>query len=163
MRDGDTTTIERDVPSQRSDVDVPVETSGGASQATTQPESRRARLRSRVGSLFSLRQFGLGLVASLAGLLVVGGLLPFGSLGDLVGLASGAFVHGLLSSRRRYAEAALAGATVALGATLLDHFALTVFGLGLPVVTVGLLGGAVAGGVGHYFGRDLRDGLTRDL
>jgi len=162
MGDGDTKTVDREAATHGSGVDVPVEPRERRRDGAT-ADSRRARVRSRIASLFSVRQFLLAAVAALAGLLVVGGLMPLGGLGDLVGLASGAFVHGALSRRRRYAEAALAGGAVALGATLLDHLVLTILGLGLPVATLGVFAGAVAGVLGHYLGRDLRHGLTRDL
>lgn len=163
MRDGDARTVEREQTDTGTGVDVPAAPREQGRDEQRGAESRRARLRARVGALFSVRQFLVAVGAALVGLFVGGGVLPFGSLGDLAGLASGAFVHGALSSERRYAEAIVAGGTVALGATLVDHLVLTLFGLGLPVVTLGAFAGAVAGGLGYYFGRDLRDGLTRDL
>jgi len=163
MRDGDARTVEREPPAGESGVDVPAAPREQTRTEQRGADSRRARVRARVAALFSVRQFLVAVGAALVGLFVVGGALPFGSLGDLLGLASGAFVHGALSGDRRYLEAVLAGGAVALGATLVDHLVLTLFGLGLPVVTLGAVGGAIAGGLGHYFGRDLRDGLTREL
>lgn len=152
-----------DSEATRSSVDVPVEPIEGAASGTETATSRRGRLRERLGSLFSVRQFLLAGGSALAGLLVVGGALPLGAVGSILGIALGTFLHGALASRRGYVEAALAGAVVAGGAVLLDFLALTVAGLGLPIVGVGLFAGLVAAVVGHYFGRDLRHGLTRDL
>lgn len=132
-------------------------------------ETRRSRVASRikspVASLFSLRAFLLALVLSVAGLLLAGmvPLLP-GSVAALFGVFLAGFTIGLIRERRAYLEVALAGAGTAGVATLLDYLLIaTLGGFGLPLAAVtggaGLLG-AVGG---HYFGRDLRAGLTRDL
>ena len=123
----------------------------------------RTRLRSRAHALFSGRAFLLATVAPLAGFLVVGGALPLGALGGLLGIATGGFFAGALAEERRYAETAAAGGAVGGVAAILDHLVLTVVGLGVPLVALGVVGGLVAGLIGHYLGRDLRDGLTREL
>ncbi len=128
-----------------------------------QPARSRSRLRSRLGSLFSPRAALLAGASALVGLLVLGAVLPLGSVGSLLGIAAGSFVYGAVSTRRRYLEAAVAGGVVGSGAALLDYLVLTLAGVGLPIVAVSLVAGGLAGLVGHYFGRDLRDGLTREL
>ncbi|MDS0222080.1 hypothetical protein NDI54_12045 [Haloarcula sp. S1AR25-5A] len=115
------------------------------------------------GSYFSLRAllFAFGAVG---GGMVLGGLIPLVPFTELLGVLLGGFVYGLLASERRYLEIGLAGG-ISGGAT-------AVFSL-LPQLAAGLNGTrlfAIAGGVGlvlalvgHYFGRDLRSGLTKDL
>lgn len=132
-------------------------------------QSRRARVASRIKSpfagLFSLRGFLLVLVLSVVGMLAAGAvpLLPE-SIAALLGVFLAGFVLGLARERRAYLEVALAGAGTAAVATLLDYLlvaALSDVGVPLAAVTGGA--GLLAAVGGHYFGRDLRDGLTRDL
>jgi hypothetical protein len=90
-------------------------------------------------------------------------VLPFGIVGNLVGIFVAAFAYGTATSTRRYVEFGLSGGVIGGGMALLGNLALSLVGPGLPLVAVGFAAGALAGGLGHYFGRDLRDGLTRDL
>jgi len=46
---------------------------------------------------------------------------------------------------------------------LLGNVVLALVGAGAPLVTVGIGGGVLAAVLGHYFGRDLRVGLTREV
>jgi hypothetical protein len=46
---------------------------------------------------------------------------------------------------------------------MLGNLLLIGFGSMTGLLGIGLLGGAFAAVVGHYFGRDFRDGLTRDI
>jgi hypothetical protein len=119
------------------------------------------RIRSWLGSLFSVRWFGAATVASGAGVLAAGAIpLPFtGYLGVFV--AGG--LLGLVGSERRYLEVATAGALATGLATFFDAVALVLLAVGIPFVAIAAVLGAVAGTVGHYAGRDLRHGLTRDL
>lgn len=115
------------------------------------------------GSYFSLRAllFAFGAVG---GGMVLGGLIPLVPFTELLGVLLGGFVYGLLASERRYLELGLAGG-ISGGATAVLSL--------LPQLAAGLNGArlfAIAGGVGlvlalvgHYFGRDLRDGLTKDI
>lgn len=121
----------------------------------------RSRLATPLTSLFSVRWFGAATVASLVGVFLAGGIpLPFsGYLGVL--LAAGAV--GLVGSERHYVEVAIAGAIAAALAVFFDVLLLVFIGVGIPLVGVAAVLGAVVGVVGHYLGRDLRDGLTRDL
>lgn len=121
------------------------------------------RIRSRLGSLFATRAFGVGAISAAVGVFAVGGLLPLGGVGDLLGIASGTFGYGLLASESHYLEVGAAGALVGGVWAFLGHMLLTLLGVGAPVVAVGLVGGAIAGVLGHYFGRDLRHGLTREM
>ena len=124
----------------------------------------------RLDGLFSARAFLLALALSLAATFV-GGMIPLiGAVGQIVGLFAAAFVVGLVSSRRRYLEVSVAGAFAAL-----LWIALNSFGFFLPIaldflvenaVTVAGVGagtGVLLSVVGHYFGRDLRSGLTQDV
>lgn len=92
-----------------------------------------------------------------------GSLLPFGTIAGLLGVAVAGFGLGVAGERSRYLELAASGALVAGVATFVDFLALSVFGVGLPLVAVGAVAGAVAAAGGHYAGRDVRDGLTREL
>jgi hypothetical protein len=123
-----------------------------------------SRIGARTGRLFAVRSFLLALVVIGVATLVAGALIPLGSVGGLIGTAAGAFGYGLVASRARYAESALAGGLVLGVATLADYLVLSVFtgvGLALPLAAGGI--GLVVALVGHYFGRDLRDGLTREI
>lgn len=122
-----------------------------------------SRLTAPVEGLFSLRAFLLLLVTSVAGMLLAGMALPFGSIGGLLGIAAVAFGSGLVSERRRYVEASVSGALASGISWLLGNLVLTAVGPGVPLVAVGVGFGALAALLGHYFGRDLRAGLTGDV
>lgn len=135
----------------------------------TQSQSKPAR--SRLGNLFSPRLFLLALVLSVVAV-VLGGAVPIvGVVGRLVGLFAVAFALGVVASDRHYLEVGLAGAVASgLGfvvSTLTSAFfpfavrLLSEYGIAIAGVGAGV--GALAAVVGHYFGRDLRDGLSRDL
>jgi len=128
---------------------------------------------------FSARAFLVLLVASVLGI-VVGGSVPFvGGITRYVGLLVVAFAAGLVGSRRRYLEAGLAGAlaagltfVVAALTSLLNPLGMGFLGqagvagagrLGLTVAGIGVGTGLLVSLAGYYFGRDLRDGLTRDV
>jgi hypothetical protein len=129
--------------------------------------------------VFSARTFLVLLVASVLGI-VVGGSVPLvGGLTRYVGLLVVAFAAGLVGSRRRYLEVGLAGAlasgltfVVAALTSLLNPLGLGLLGqagvggagqLGLTVAGIGVGTGLLVSLAGYYFGRDLRDGLTRDV
>ncbi|MFO7927490.1 MAG: hypothetical protein ACQET5_06770 [Halobacteriota archaeon] len=123
----------------------------------------RERAAERAGRLFSPRHFISALLLTVAGVLGAGTLLPLPGAG-LLGIFVATFLFGLVVSERRYAETILAGALAASASTLLD-FAVVAFLGGFGISLAALAGGlgAVVAGVGTYFGRDLRDGLTRDI
>ena len=120
---------------------------------------------------FSVRSFLVVLALSLVGV-VAGGSIPLvGSVGQFLGLFLVTFVIGAVGSRRRYLEVGLAGAVAAgiafvLG-TLTSVFAPVAVSVladyGVAIVGVGTGAGVLASLAGHYFGRDLRDGLTRKV
>lgn len=114
------------------------------------------------GRLFSVSAFLASLVLMVGGAVAAGTLLPWGGAGAMLGVLVAATVVGLGTERSRYVESVAAGAVTAGVATFLSSVALTVATAGAPVA-FGVGAGAVAGLVGHYAGRDLRDGLTRDL
>lgn len=91
-------------------------------------------------------------------------LLPLGNLGGMLGIAVGSFLLGLLGGESRYLELGLSGAVAAAVSTVLGQLFLSaVAGLAVPLFAVGAGGGLAAAVLGHYFGRDLRSGLTRDV
>jgi len=125
----------------------------------------------RLDGLFSLK--ALLLSAAVIGVGVVGGgAIPVvGTLGSLGGLFVAAFGIGLVASERRYLETALAGGGIiglSFATSLLTTGVLPVgmeffqeYGLAFGGVGVAL--GVSIGLLGHYFGRDLRDGLTQEI
>jgi hypothetical protein len=154
------------------DLDLELEPDDGFTSNDSGDESSgRSGLRERLGGLFSPRVFLLALVLSVVAV-VAGGAVPLvGFVGRLVGLFAVAFLVGVLGSDRRYLEVGLAGGLASgLGfvvGTLTNAFfpfavrLLTEYGV--VIAGVGVAVGALAALVGHYVGRDLRDGLTRDL
>ncbi|WP_256545591.1 hypothetical protein [Halobellus inordinatus] len=149
-----------------------------AGRSADDASARGGRLRrvlpSAPGSLrspFSIRSFLVVLALSVVGV-VAGGSIPLvGSVGQFLGLFVVAFAVGAVGSRRRYLEVGLAGAIAAglafvLG-TLTSVFAPVAVRIladyGVAIAGVGVGAGLLASLAGHYFGRDLRDGLTRDV
>jgi len=125
----------------------------------------------RLGGLFSLKAFLLSAALIAVGV-VGGGAIPIvGTLGSLGGLFVATFAVGLVASKRRYLETAVAGGLivgVSFALSLLSTGVLPVgmrffreYGLAFGGVGVGI--GALLAVVGHYFGRDLRDGLTQEI
>lgn len=134
-------------------------------QSGESERGRLSRLRPSVPSPFSLRTFLLAVALMVVGS-VLAGLVPFvpASVATLVGVFLGAFALGLGRGTRSYLEASLAGAGTAVVAALTQFLLLSVVGnLGVPLAAAGAGAGLGAAVVGHYLGRDLRDGLTRDL
>ena len=141
------------------------------------PDSRLKRNRGGLlgHSPVTLRGFLVAFVVCVAGF-VVGGAIPLvGGLLRYLGLVAAGFLIGLVRKRRSYLEVGAAGALSATGVFLLS--VLTGGGLLLGtnlVAEVGLSAAAAGIGVGvgvgfvlslvgYYLGRDLRDGLTRDV
>jgi hypothetical protein len=123
----------------------------------------RGRAAGRALGIFSPRTFLAALFVTVGGLFAASTFVPLPGAG-LLGVFAATFLFGLAVSDRRYAETALAGAIATAGGTFLDVAVVAVLGgAGVPLVAAaGVLGAAVAA-VGTYFGRDLRDGLTRDI
>lgn len=135
-----------------------------AEGATTEASGSRLRgigSRPSISKYFSARSFlALALILG-AGMLAGGFAIPIA--GRLVGLFAVAFLFGLVASRRRYLEVSLAGVSIGGIGAVLNHMILTVAGSGTAVVAVGASAGLAACVGGYYFGRDLRNGLVRDV
>ncbi|MCO8267303.1 hypothetical protein NKF06_12075 [Haloferax sp. AB510] len=141
------------------------------SDEATQAERSASSGGGRLSGLFSPRVFLAALLLSIGGLLVGGAIPIVGFIGRFVGIAAAGFVLGLVGSKRRYTEVVLAGAIAAglafVLSTLFAVFAPFAVQLladyGVAIAGVGAASGGLAGLVGHYFGRDLRAGLTEEL
>lgn len=139
--------------------------------AETTPAAGKTGDSGRLGGLLSLKALLVSLVAVAAGV-GVGGMVPIiGSIGSLAGVFAATFVLGILAGDSRYLETGLAGGVVvgvSFALSLLTSAALPI-GIdfvqqyGLAFGGLGVILGAGLGLVGHYFGRDLRDGLTREI
>ncbi|GAB7013813.1 hypothetical protein [Halolamina salina] len=136
---------------------------------------RIAGVRRRVGRVFSIRGFLLALAVVVAGVAVggaIGGFVPFlGTIGRIVGVFAATFLLGAVRSHRQYLEVAVAGAAVAAVLAVTQVFSgvflpigvdwLQQYGLALGAIGAG--SGAIGSVLGYYFGRDLRDGLTKSI
>jgi hypothetical protein len=127
-------------------------------------------LRTRLGRVFSPRAFLAALLLSVGGFTLgqsvplLGQLPLVGQFLGFLGVFVAGFVLGLGAKRRRYLEGALGGATAAGLAFVANALLFTfVSDVGLQFAAVGAGVGAVAALIGVYFGRDLRDGLTREV
>lgn len=130
---------------------------------TDTTEAETTEKASEGGSYFSVRALLVAFVA-VGGGMAVASLVPLVPYTALLGIPVGAFVHGLLASERRYPETALAGgasAGVAVVSSLLPQLVAGLNGVRLFAVAAAV--GLVLSVLGHYFGRDLREGLSRDL
>ena len=82
---------------------------------------------------------------------------------SLLGVFAAGFLLGAVQNERQYLEVGAAtlmsGAITALVSNLLVAF----LGAGIPLVAIGAGASGIAGLLGHYFGRDLRDGLSREI
>ncbi|MWV64826.1 hypothetical protein GRS48_08320 [Halorubrum sp. JWXQ-INN 858] len=124
------------------------------------------------GRWFSLKSFAIALLAVVLGVLL-GGAVPLigGTIGHAAGVFLGAFLVGLVLSGRKYVEVGIAGAGAGAGSALLSVLGIGFLPIGIQYLQEwGLALLAVGGGVGllvsvlgHYFGRDLREGLTGDV
>ncbi|MFD1563820.1 DUF456 domain-containing protein [Haloarchaeobius amylolyticus] len=129
----------------------------GSSRSWLSPLTSRLSL----GRYFSPKAY-VALVALLgAGLLAGATVLPIA--GRVIGTFLTAFFIGLVASKRRYLEMTAAGVSVGAIAAVLNNAILAVAGSGQTLVAIGATVGVLAAVGGYYFGRDLRDGLGRDL
>ncbi|WP_226023114.1 hypothetical protein [Halomicrobium salinisoli] len=140
---------------------------GGPDERTTDAETQAdagvtGRAKARATSLFSPRAFLLALGAALVGVFALGNLIPVVPFTGFLGLLLVMVGGGLVSSAPRYLEAGVAGAASGALALAVGSITLTFVTGGLPVAVGAAVGAAVAL-VGFYAGRDLRDGLTKDL
>jgi hypothetical protein len=114
---------------------------------------------------FDPESAGVSAVLVLAGALL-GGLVPIpivGNLAGLLGVGAAAFLHGTAASDSRYAETLVAGAVVGFLVALVTNPLLSFTGIGVPLLAVSTVATVLVALVGHYFGRDLRAGLTKDV
>lgn len=123
----------------------------------------RARLASPFSGLFSVRLFLLVTFAAFATMVLAGLFVPLGGLAGYLGIGVVGFLVGAAADGRQYLELLVGGAASSAVGTVVGNVVLAGLGVGLPLAVIGATGGAVAGVVGHYLGRDLRDGLTREL
>lgn len=139
--------------------------SAGGTSSTADGETRSwySSLTSRLSlaRYFSPKGY-VALVALLgAGLLAGATLLPIA--GRMIGMFITAFLIGLVASKRRYLEMTAAGISVGAITAVLNNAILAVAGSGQTLVAIGAMFGLLASIVGYYFGRDLRDGLNREI
>ena len=141
------------------------EESGGESRRPADEEDGglRDRAASRAATVFSPRHFLFALALSGGGMIAANAFVPLPGSG-LLGVFLAAFVFGLVLEQRRYLEAVAAGGLVAGVSFLFDFLVFTFLGgLGVAPALLGAALGAVVGLAGTYFGRDLREGLTREV
>lgn len=153
-------TVER---TRDSDADVESADSTATSTPETATDSLTDEPEASTGSYFSVRALIVAFVA-IGGGMTLGSLVPVVPFVAFAGIPVGAFLHGLLDRERRYAETAVASGLLAglsVVTSLLPQVLAGLNGTRLFAITAAV--GLVLGLVGHYFGRDLRDGLTRDL
>ncbi|NGM68483.1 hypothetical protein G6M89_05570 [Natronolimnobius sp. AArcel1] len=146
--------------------------------ATSEPSESSGGLRSKLPSLglgsgrsrsvspgeyFSPKGF-LAAVLLLGVGMFAGGAVPFlSTIGQLIALFTVAFLVGLVTSKRRYLEMTTAGLLVGVLGAFNDYTMFILTGSGTTVFFVGAAIGLVSTVLGYYFGRDLRDGLARDI
>lgn len=139
----------------------------GSVEEPSSSRSWRSRLRPSISlrsptDYFSPKAFFAIVLALGAGFVVGSSLIPFA--GTFVGIFAIAFLIGLVTSKRRYLEMAAAGSSVGVVAALAEFaMAAVAFNAGGRVVAVGITTGLLACLIGYYFGRDFRDGLSRDV
>ena len=124
------------------------------------------------GRWFSLKAFAVAAVAVAVGTFLAG-LVPLvgGTVGGVAGVLLGTFLVGLVLASSNYAETGLAGALAGAGTAVSSVLGVGFLPIGidylgqwgLPLIAVGGGVGLVCGLVGHYFGRDLRAGVTGEL
>jgi hypothetical protein len=152
------------------DAGVEAGTSGSSEPATTASgEGGRVGMS---GRWFSGKAFALALVAVAVGVFV-GGAIPLigGTIGSAGGVFLAAFSIGLALSARRYVETGIAGAAAGAAVAVTNVLGVGFLPIGvdylqewgLPLLAVGGGVGLVVALLGHYFGRDLRAGLTADV
>lgn len=134
------------------------ESTGGTDAATTDDRGFR--------KYFDPTSAGISAVLVFAGAMA-GGLIPIpfvGGLARLLGVGVAAFAHGVGASDSRYLETLVASGVVGfLFALITTNMFLTLSGIGVPILAVSTIATMLVALLGHYFGRDLRAGLTADV
>ena len=137
----------------------------------TETTDGKAPLVGKSGRLFSGKATLLAIVLTGIGMFLGGAIPLVGGIGRFVGLFLAAFVVGLVLSERRYVETGLVGAGAAtvtvlsgvLGAAFLPVSLQVLQDYGVSFALVAAVIGLLLALFGHYLGRDLRAGLSRDL
>ncbi|WP_435319352.1 DUF456 domain-containing protein [Haloarchaeobius sp. TZWSO28] len=111
---------------------------------------------------FNPKSFLLVSVLMTVGFIAAGFTPLLGGVASYVGMVGAAFVYGLVTSRKRYAETALGGLGVGLVTSFLSNFRFAFLPGGKWLLAFGAGLGLVGALVGYYFGSDLRNGLTSD-
>lgn len=156
-------TVDTDFDDSVADLDTEFGVETEPAESSGEQSSDAGVVRSRLGSIATLRSLGTALALSVVGVITFS-FVPILSIANgVLGIATAGFAYGLGSEHRRYLEMALAGAVTGGGTTLLGNLAVAAFASGTTLLGIALLAGAITGAVGHYFGRDLRAGLTADL
>ncbi|MGQ3329496.1 MULTISPECIES: hypothetical protein [Halorubrum] len=124
------------------------------------------------GRWFSAKSFAVALAAVALGVFA-GGAIPLigGTIGSAAGVFLAAFLVGLVFSAGKYVETGLAGVAAGAGTAVTSVLGIGFLPIGidylsqwgLPLLAVGGGAGLVLALLGHYFGRDLRAGLTADV
>ena len=125
----------------------------------------RTRLAQRLGRIFSIKTFAVALVVTIGLAFVSSAVVPFvpDNVTGLLGVFLGGSAIGLGSDGRRYLEVGAAALMAGALTVLLSNVTLAVWGPGGPLLAIGAGSSGIAGLIGHYVGRDLRAGLTRDV
>ncbi|MFC5134847.1 MULTISPECIES: hypothetical protein [Haloferacaceae] len=152
------------------DTDATPEASAGSAETT-----RSAAGSGRIGvdgRWFSLKSFAVAVLAVVLGTVLVG-LVPLvgGAIGGVAGVLLGTFLVGLIFASPNYVETGFAGALAGAGTAVSSVLGVGFLPIGidylgqwgLPLLAVGGGVGLLCGLVGHYFGRDLRAGVTGEL
>jgi hypothetical protein len=116
-----------------------------------------------LGRVLSTRSLGISFGLTVVFSLLFGLIPLLDIVGKLLGVGVAGFVYGLVASDDRYLETGVAGGLVGGLSAFLGNLLLVSMGSTTRLLAIGTIGGLVLALFGHYFGRDMRDGLTRDV
>lgn len=144
-----------------------IEDDGPSTQSEPETESRRSRIANSASQIFSPRRFLVSLVLIAVGLFITS-LIPIISsipATGLIGVFAAAFLLGALNDEQWYPEIGVASA-VASGVSVFSSNLLVItvanrYGIG--IVVAGVVASVIVALLGHYFGRDLRGGMTKEI
>jgi hypothetical protein len=155
------------------DVSAPAVSSDDAVEYDQDEERNASQSTQSKGSWISSRlKSALMIIAIAMSGLLVGGAIPLiGTIGQFVGLFTGMFIFGLLSSKRQYVLVGASGGISAVALTLISTAFSVVAPLafdliqeyGIWIAGAGLIAGVISSVGGYYFGRDLKTGLTKNI
>lgn len=143
-------------------IDTDVAGTAETDEAREEATDRSSVLPGRLAGAFSLQSFLVALALTAGAGVALGTALPFERLGTLLGVFLASVAVGLVGRRRRYLEVTAAGALSAGIAMFLGSVLASVLSLGAPAA-FGVGAGALVAFLGHYAGRDLRDGFEREV